>query len=383
MKNDTVLTTIKSLLPNQLYSYLSAQNWVEDGSIGTIATIWHRSELENNDYEIVQPTTTNLKDYHQRVYDLINVLSDFESRPLVDIADDLSHFHADVIKIRVVHDDVGDGSIPINDGVLLFDKARELLTSVVKATFKKSRYFGGGSVSAEITEYLDTLRFGQTEVGSYVVNLIAPVEQFSSDYLGLVDVSLTRIVTTTLASSLTAIDESINQYKQTGSNLCFDDAVIKGASANLCDALIGLSGESKQRNVNISITLSKADNHNQDLPLVHRFSSDLVPYLQKASDYYKGTFDIADYKVTGTVTSLKHEDNDDVGTVTVQSIVNDMLKSVSFELPLVEYWKAHQAHKQQYTVECIGDLHVTPRSAKLLNAKAFRVFGVTNDMFDN
>jgi hypothetical protein len=383
MKNDTVLTAIKSLLPNQLHSYLSAQNWVEDGSIGTIATIWHRNESEYHDYEIVQPKTTDLKDYHQRVYDLVNILADFEGRSLGDLADDLSHFHADVIKIRVVHDDVGDGSIPINDGVLLFDKARELLTSVVKATFTKRSYFGGGGVSAEITEYLDTLRFGQTEVGSYVVNLIAPVEQLSPDHIDQLDVSLTRHVTSTLANSLTAIGESIDQYKKTGSKQCFDTAVPKGASANLCDALIGLSGESKQRNVNISITLSKADNHNQDLPLVHRFSSDLVPYLQEASEYYRGSYDEAGYMVTGIVTSLKHEENDVVGTVMVQSIVNGMLKSVSFELPMIEYWEAHQAHKQHYTVECVGDLHVTPRSAKLLNAKEFRVFGGTKDMFDN
>ena len=382
MKNDTVLTTIKSLLPNQLYSYLSAQNWIEDGSIGTMATIWHRNEVEHHDYEIIQPNTTNLKDYHQRVYDLVNILADFESRSIFDIADDLSHFHADVIKIRVVHDDVGDGSIPINDGVLLFDKARELLTSVVKATFNKRKYFGGGGVSAEIADYLDTLRFGQTEVGSYVVNLIAPVEQFSSDHIDQLDVSLTRHVTSTLANSLAAIDESISEYKHTGSKQCFDGAVLKGASANLCDALIGLSGESKQRNVNISITLSKADNHNLDVPLVHRFSSDLVPYLQAASDYYKGSYVIADHKVAGSVTSLKHEDNEDMGTVTVQSLVNDTMKSVSFELPMVEYWEAHQAHKMKHIVECIGDLHVTPRSAKLHNAKEFRVFG-NDDMFDH
>ena len=135
MTERSLIEIIKSLRPNQIVAYLTSQNWREDGHIGKNSSVWHRKENEYYDFEIIQPLRNDLKDYVQRTYDLIEVLSKFENRPIRGIVDDLINFHADVIKIRVIHDDVENGSIPLNDGVLLIEKAKELLTSVTKSTF--------------------------------------------------------------------------------------------------------------------------------------------------------------------------------------------------------------------------------------------------------
>ena len=88
-----LLSSIKSLVPAQLNGYLLSQGWFEDGVLGEIATIWHRKEKEYHEFEIVQPLTINLKDYEKRVYDLVNVLSEFENRAFFDIVDDLNNYH--------------------------------------------------------------------------------------------------------------------------------------------------------------------------------------------------------------------------------------------------------------------------------------------------
>ncbi|MCG8671026.1 MAG: hypothetical protein MI867_16585 [Pseudomonadales bacterium] len=380
MIDNSLLETLKSLRPNQMLAYLTAHGWREDGSIGEFASVWHRAEEEHYEFEIIQPLKYDLKDYIQRTFDLVNTLSKFENRSIQEILHDLINFHADVIKIRVVHTDVENGSIPLSDGVLLVEKAKELLTSVTRSTFSKRRYFSGG-VSQEITDFIDKFRLGQTEIGSYVVNLIIPVERSSEKQEDLNEVSLTRTVTHTLSRSLTAIDKSIESYKSTHDEQVFERAVEQGVSANLCDALVGLTGESQARDVNITISLSRTDNEYLDIPLQPSFSSNIVEYLKRASDYYKEKYTIRNYTASGQVTGLKHEENERIGTVTVASLVNGKEKHVTFGLPTDEYWKAHQAHGENGIVECHGDLNVSPRSAHLINVYGFTVLS-SGDLFD-
>lgn len=380
MTERSLIEIIKSLRPNQIVAYLTSQNWREDGHIGKNSSVWHRKENEYYDFEIIQPLRNDLKDYVQRTYDLIEVLSKFENRPIRGIVDDLINFHADVIKIRVIHDDVENGSIPLNDGVLLIEKAKELLTSVTKSTFNKRRHFTGG-VSQEVTDFVDTFRLGQTEVGSYVVNLIVPIDKDPRDQSDMHEVSLTRTVTHTLARSLTAIDKSIETYQCTHDAQSFESAVEHGVSANLCDALVGLTGENQSRDVKITISLSRTDHEYLDIQLSHSFNSNIVEYLKRASDYYKEKYTIHGYTVSGQVTGLKHEENEDIGTVTVASLVHGREKYVTFTLPTEQYWQAHHAHGENEIVECQGDLHVSPRSASLINVSGFKIIG-GGDLFN-
>ncbi len=381
MIDRTLRDVILSLRPSQISAYLASQGWREDGVIGESAAVWHRTEDESYDFEIILPLKDNLKDYVQRSYDLINVLAKFENRSLRDVVDDLINFHSDVIKIRVVHDDVENGSIPLNDGVLLIEKAKELLISVTKSTFNKRRHFTGGA-SKEIMDFVETFRLGQTEVGSYIVNLIMPIDRLPAEQGDMIEGSLTRSVTNTLARSLTAIENSMVSYRESQSDQSFESAIEQGVSANLCDALVGLTGENQSRNVNISILLSRADSQYQDIQLQHSFDSGDVEYLKRASDYYKEKYTIHNYTVYGFVTGLKHEENAEFGIVTVVNMVSGREKHINFELPSNEYWQAHQAHGENNVIQCTGDLHVSPRSATLINVSGFSVLGSGN-LFDD
>lgn len=380
MISPSQFNSLSSLSPNQLSRYLSYSGWIEDGVLNEKAVVWHRQESDLIDFEIIQPLTKDLKDYNQRVFDLIEVLAEFEARSSVEIIDDLSNFFADVIKVRVVHEDVKEGSIPLNDGVLLFEKAKDLIVSAVKSTFSKRKYFSGGKLSDDIANFLKNMRLGQTEHGSYVVNLIAPIMQKEEEQEELVKASITRAFTENLSRSLTAIDNAIGVYKETQNVSSFDNAVEKGVSANLCDALIGMSGELENRDIQVSISLSGAELEMNEIMLKHTFDSSSVPYLKVASEYYKEYYIVHDQTVSGFVTKLSHEENEDFGSIFIASSVNGEEKNVKIELPIIEYWDAHSAHKKLNLVECSGDLHVSPRSAKLLNIINFRVIS-SEDMF--
>lgn len=380
MISPSQINSIKALLPNQLSSYLSYSGWVCDGEINKIAQIWHRQERELEDFEIIQPLTRDIKDYAQRVFDLVEVLELFEKRSITAIINDLSNFFADVIKVRVVHEDVKEGSIPLNDGVLLFEKSKELIVSSVRSTFSKRKYFGGGKLADDITGFIGNMKLGQTEHGSYVVNLIAPIVGKEEQQDELVKTSVTRIFTENLSRSLTAINRSIGEYKATQNMSSFDGAVENGVSANLCDALIGISGELEKRDIKISISLSGAEEELREIKLEHSFDYSVIPYLKIASDYYKENYVLYDQVVTGMVTKLFHEEYEEIGVIYISASINGEEKNVKIELPIEHYWQAHSAHKKLNLIECAGDLYVSPRSAKLINVQSFRVIS-SEDMF--
>lgn len=381
MINSVSQEEAKLLTPYQIAAYLNDTGWHEDGVLGNVAQIWHRKEPKWSEFEIMQPLSQTLKDYHPRVKELIFCLSEFEGRKAQDVLKDISEFYSDVIRVRVIHDDVEGGTIPLSDGVLLIKKAKELLLSAAKSTFSKKKYFASGALSEELVRFVDQLRLGQTERGSYIVNLLAPIEAKIDKQEDISSTSVSRAVTKNLARSLHAIDESVERFKETRNLTAFDSAVEKGVSANLCDALIGLSGEALTRDVNISLSLSRSEPEEEELPLTYILKSDQLKYLEEASNYFKEIYILNDKTISGSVVKLSHLEGEEVGIAVITTDVNGFDRNVSVELPLDEYWRAHEAHGKSENVEVTGDLHISPRSAKLLNWRDFKVIG-NQDLFE-
>jgi hypothetical protein len=380
MTSFDINSIVKDIIPVRLEMYLLSTGWIENGSISDKAKVWHRPEKKHFDLEILQPVNESLKDYSQRLYEAIHNLSDYENRSPLKVINDIKNFDSDIVKIRVISSDVDGGAIPIDDGVLLFEKAKELLVSSTLSTFKKKRFFSG-SWPAVVKEFMNTLRFGQTERGSYIVNVIAPVSHFSEKEFPEADCSITRSISNNLARSLGATMFALERYEKTNDLISFEGAVSSGVSANLCDAIIGMSGASKSRDVEISIELAVSEKDSQEILRKHRFTSSHIPILNTASEYYKGNFVIKNYEASGLVIRMDHEPAEDYGVIRVTSTVNGTDKNISIQLSLDDYWEAVKAHKPRLPVLCQGDLHVTPRSAFLADPRNFRVINDV-DLFD-
>jgi len=124
----------------QLQAYLQSKQWFEDGKIRNVATIWHRHQDEHA--EVVLPFSY-VKDFRQRVRDALIAIASFEMREMFDVIGDVNRLFSNVIAVRVIHADTEDGTIPINDGVLLISKAKDLLSAAAQAVYAKRRHFSG------------------------------------------------------------------------------------------------------------------------------------------------------------------------------------------------------------------------------------------------
>ena len=100
---------------DQLRAYLQQKHWFEDGKIRNVATVWHRQD--NESAEVILPLPC-VKDYLQRMRDALASIASFEERTAHQVLNEVKRLFANVITIRVLHEDTKDGTIPINDGVL-------------------------------------------------------------------------------------------------------------------------------------------------------------------------------------------------------------------------------------------------------------------------
>ncbi|MDH4465100.1 MAG: hypothetical protein QE290_13835 [Acidovorax sp.] len=354
---------------DQLHAYLQSKQWHEDGKIRSVATIWHHPEDE--DAEILVPWPS-AKDYLPRMRQALSLIATFEGRHVADIIRDALRLLSNVISVRVIHNDTSDGTIPINDGVLLIAKARELLSAAAQSVYAKRRQFTGNAPK-EARAYLDALVLGQTEIGSYVVNVIAPSQPLQNMEVGTAEVvPLGQAVTLNLVTGLEALERASEAYEEVGDLKAFDAAVLAGASANMCDALLGFSGERHQREFEIVVTATSGPMFEGESRRF-AFNSRDVELLEKVSGYYKDDYVLPQRRLTGYITKLSRAKGETSGTIVVDSMLGDTERKIRIDLSGDDYHMAVLAHDNSKMVRVIGDVHIQSKSARLLNPANFGV----------
>lgn len=358
----------------QLQAYLQSKQWFEDGKLRSVATIWHRPHDE--DAEVVLPSAL-AKDFGQRVRDALAAIASFEKRSVLNVIGDIKRISSNVITIRVMHADTEDGTIPINDGVLLISKAKDLLSAAAQAVYAKRKHFFGPTPK-DARSYLDTLLLGQTEIGSYVVNVIAPsqanfvVDPAASDPTIAAAVPLAHAITWNLVTGLEALSTASATYEKVQDLKAFDDAVLSGASANLCDALLGFSGEKHNRTFEITVTVASSPMFESE-PRKFEFDGKHVEILQRVSDYYKDDYVLPDRVLTGHITKLVRPKDETAGTITLDSFLGDVDRKIRVALTGDDYHLAVVAHDHGQMVRVQGDVHIKPKTAELMNPRNFGV----------
>lgn len=366
----------KEVSPEQFEAYLRNARWVQTGQLRSVATIWNRQD--DLDAEVVLPLSRSVKDYVPRLRDALAAVASFEMRGVLDVINDIGRMFANVITVRVIHADTDDGTIPINDGVLLITKAKDLLSAAAQSIFAKRKHFTG-KPTPDAKEYVDTLLLGQTEVGSYVVNVIAPVQGSLMTPGGDEFVPLSKAVTLNLVTGLEALERASERYQETGSLREFETTIVQGASANMCDALLGFSGVKRNRAFEIKVNASESAMFETEAR-IFKFDAPQVEILEKVSSYFKDDYILEARTLTGYVTKLSKPKEDEAGTVTLDTQFDDLNRKVRIELARDDYHTAVMAHDTRQYVQCSGDVHIKSKTASLLHPQGFRIVGV-DDLF--
>jgi hypothetical protein len=246
---------LRALKPIDVSAYLRAKGWRQVTDLHGKASLWFL-HVEANEFDVTVPLRREMGDYTLRIGEVLETLAKVEQRSELDILRDLVTATADLIRVRAPSRDAENGTLPLDQAVAFVERSRDMMLAAACAALDKRAFFAKRKAQ-QAMDYLSHVRMGQTEQGSFVLTILSPVApelkpaQETLAFITEVSPPYERQVTQTLMASLQTLDEAARSAGALGDMTPFQTAVAKGVSANLCDAIVGLSNVSSGQGLEI------------------------------------------------------------------------------------------------------------------------------------
>lgn len=348
--------------PSALSAYARAAGWTRGEPYGDHSDVYAAEGLP----EVILPRTQRLGDYAVVVSRLIEIFAKVADTDELSLYRDLVTADRDVIRVRVAPGD-DDGSMTVNNGVSFVGGAHDLLLAAA-CSLREPRPLYRAGANREANNYLNQVRLGQTEQGSYVVTLLTPVvpppmQQVLDPNWASGDDPIERQMTRRLTQALTATREATERTIG-GESDAFSEAVRQGTSANLCEALVTLIEPFPT--LDISLTWARTRPMNAARTVI-RFASGDAPILREAARSFRDREPQPDVCLVGLVQRLKRDEWETDGTITLRAYVDERIQSVTAVLKRSDYEQAIHAHKTKAPVVLKGELERFGQRWRLLN----------------
>lgn len=371
------LESLNALQPLEVAAYLRVHGWQQIETLGDNAgSVWQYPSPNGKGFEAILPYDRNYGDYLLRMADLINLLEVVEERSRVSILNDLFASNDDVVRIKLVHTDYRDGTVPIEEGVKFVTFARDLMFEAAYATaYPKSRY--QYPIVQQVREYMKGLRFAQTERGSYVLTLHSTVPpsiavehpsrspQPQAEPFG-------RAVMLTLVGALSAVRTAALSAIPNGSIKTFDDLVERGVSAKLCNALVGLGSGVEKLVIGVHWASVRAvpDGTPSELEFYPDTIAGIAGIARMLQQYVEPDFvQIRGYVLDGwSSKNTLLRDN-----FTVATVIEGELCKVKVQLEGNAIEAALTAYEASQPIHCEGKLILDKHGFSLLHPTNFRI----------
>jgi hypothetical protein len=338
--------------PLELSAYLRANGWAHALNRGNFAV------FKRSDEEIEVPQQDSASDYPRVVSLLLKDLGAIEQRAESTIVRDVRGSSVDTIRLSLTGTTMRDGRIPVEAGARAYEGARNLLLAAACSAIEP-RSVHPKRKPNEAMNLLERARFGQPELGSFVLTIEAPVApqlQGQLPFTTNAEEPLERATSLTLANGLHALGRALVEAAATGSIDPFRTRAAEGVSANLCDALSDLLLFSGAERLETSISFATHRPLMRPPASQAAFRSEVSSTLREAAKSLRLEEPAPDFVVLGNVLDLTSGDPGKGGTITIPTEVDGRLRRVNIKLDSSEYQKAADAHLNRQVVSLEGDL---------------------------
>jgi hypothetical protein len=184
-------------------------------------------------------------------------------------------------------------------------------------------------------DLLKTARFGQTEVGSFVLTIecsIAPRLQGSLLAGADHDAPFERQTSLRLAQALQGAENASRESAASGKLDPFRARAHEGVTANLCESLADLIVAAEADRIRASFSFASRRPLTQHVPSTASFSADLAPILREAAKQLRYETPQPDVEIIGPVVKLTSSDLNVGGEAVVQTVIDGKARSVRARL---------------------------------------------------
>lgn len=332
----------------------------KDGEVGCVLEIFN---VLGESIEVVVVSRSDIKELHE---------NDFFS------IQEISHKAvADIISFTVNHPEAMNGSVPLDNGILLFPSARDILMAGACAEIYPKASFPNRKPDRAV-EYVKRSQLAQTSQGSYVVNLVSPLEidrnSNKSEHTSASYEPFERRVVKRVLRAISALKIAVEQASSPENLQGFGNTIEEGVSSNLCKAILKMNEAGGKSGIKISFNWASELPITNEMPQEVILAPKLMPLIEAFVQKLE-TYAASDVEIRGKVITLQRSENGSTGQIVVRGYVKALegKRSVKVNLSDKEYALATQAHDKRQTVACRGDLFKAGRYFELQNSRDFLV----------
>lgn len=350
--------------PFAFSKYLKDTGWMQFQSKRANVKIY-QYEIGEEFFQVIIPTDKKLSDYKYAMYKAVETVAVVEQKSVEQVMLYLLNPNTDILKIRLEKKEIEAGNILFDDAIRLYENTKKLLAATALDILHPKKYHQG-RVDDAVLKFLSNCRFGQTEIGSYVVSVVCPFAELDENtgYKQLSIFSdeeqcansLTRQVTSRVMNNIAEIKNQID-----GGNT--DDLVSREKgniiSANFFEALSGLNLDSEGADVEFIAEWSPVVKNTTCLKNRIKLSHDYYQPIESIVSKLKEEKNKAT-KIIGRIKRLESSPDVEKRTMGKVTVVyldeNDNRKTVTAKLEKKDYDKAIEAHACGSHVEIVGEM---------------------------
>ncbi len=367
------LETLNAVRPLELVSYLRANQWQQAQRLEKGA-FWTKEQGSSN-FEVLLPLDASLRDFPNRIAEVLAMLEQVENRSQLEILEDLVTTNADLVRPRLLGVD-HDGQISLEQGRIVYEQARNLMLAAACAAVEKRSLYAKRKPE-QAMNFLEHARFGLAHRGSYILTIVSPVSPRISPSIDLFgneiqDEPFERRTMRTLAEAIHALEQASREVASTGEINPMREAVQRGVSANLCEAIIGLHEGSGERGIDFTFSWAPLRGVPQNVPRTASITPDFVSIIKETARLFRETETTESTEVLGVVNRLEHQGGDH-GKVTIFGSADGVPRNVTIELAGNDHSAAVRSYEDRIPISCVGEMSREGRSWILRNPREVRV----------
>ena len=373
MKSPTSEVTLaRAIGLRGVHAYLSANGWHRADSLRRETADVYLCADDDREAAIV-PASEEYGDYGTRIYQIAEQIGRVEGRRRQAVLVDLSLAEWDLVRLRLptAH---ADTSVRLADGAAVLEESKKLLLAAACSADRPQRMYRAGR-NRRAAEYLDRVRLGHTEPGSFMINLLAPVAPaLGAQGTLLSEEPFERRVTRKLVSGLRASRRATDRVNRgVGAIGDFESRLCEGISANLCQSVARLTEAGGGLEVSVSWAMTRPADGATEGRAAIAFRPLDIGVLDEAARVLSDRQERTDEEVEGYVSRLARDKTDPTGTATIKAFVDGKLVSVRVVFGSADYSEITRAHDARLSVSLEGDLYREGQRWHLRNPRGVTV----------
>ena len=366
---------LKKITPSQILTYLKSKGAKKTDLFEGKAAIF-----AYKDNELLVPLASHYSDYALRMADIMSCLEKIEDRSQLEILEDIVCSGFDIIRLSFVSANEQPKKLNLKQSALFIHQAHDLmLAAACSAANHRCVYQGRHPLDADC--FMQGVRLGQTDYGSFSVKVLAPVapELKTLPDGEIKEESYERLVVPTLESGLEALNRAARRSGLDHDIAHFLDAVQDGVSSNLCEAISGMFDQIAEY---LEVGISYSANRLKPRPMASiRIDAGYIPIIREAAAQmvalYRGPED--GQLVRGYVVRLASAKAEEGRAITVKDVMTKRPRHLKVILSDEDYQKAGIAYHEKNLVELSGSIIRSGRTQELVPNSPLKIIALDGD----